>query len=264
MPRLGTGTAIGYDEFDTAIRALPVSRSWRWPGTVPGRLRDDRMKQDLRLKQPGSADTRPGNPVTQDSWTAIQENGRRLAVDDNRENQALRIPRRGFRAGFRACGLCLVVGGPILILAVAYASYGAPIVDDLSIVYLFVLLPLGFSLVGFSVAHRWLRGAIALGYLATYWLTFALLDALLPTGEPRSAVHWYGVIYGPQFAPVAFVITLTLGLIFVPQHPKPGHCRKCGYNLRGLPEPRCPECGTRFNEARLHECHAGPHEPTGG
>jgi len=26
----------------------------------------------------------------------------------------------------------------------------------------------------------------------------------------------------------------------------PGHCRKCGYNLFGLPEPRCPECGKPF------------------
>ena len=29
----------------------------------------------------------------------------------------------------------------------------------------------------------------------------------------------------------------------------PGHCAKCGYNLRGLPEPRCPECGTPFKPA---------------
>ena len=26
----------------------------------------------------------------------------------------------------------------------------------------------------------------------------------------------------------------------------PGHCRKCGYSLHGLPEPRCPECGSPF------------------
>lgn len=26
----------------------------------------------------------------------------------------------------------------------------------------------------------------------------------------------------------------------------PGVCTRCGYNLRGLPERRCPECGTPF------------------
>jgi len=25
-------------------------------------------------------------------------------------------------------------------------------------------------------------------------------------------------------------------------------CSNCGYDLRGLPEPRCPECGTSFND----------------
>ena len=27
---------------------------------------------------------------------------------------------------------------------------------------------------------------------------------------------------------------------------KAGCCAKCGYDLQGLPEPRCPECGTPF------------------
>jgi hypothetical protein len=29
-----------------------------------------------------------------------------------------------------------------------------------------------------------------------------------------------------------------------------GHCLGCGYNLKGLPEPRCPECGLRFDPNR--------------
>lgn len=28
----------------------------------------------------------------------------------------------------------------------------------------------------------------------------------------------------------------------------PSHCRTCGYDLRGLPEPRCPECGEPFDQ----------------
>lgn len=31
----------------------------------------------------------------------------------------------------------------------------------------------------------------------------------------------------------------------------PGHCQKCGYDLRGLPEPRCPECGRAFDPAEV-------------
>lgn len=30
------------------------------------------------------------------------------------------------------------------------------------------------------------------------------------------------------------------------RHRDPNRCRKCAYLLHGLPEPRCPECGTPF------------------
>ena len=30
---------------------------------------------------------------------------------------------------------------------------------------------------------------------------------------------------------------------------RPGHCIRCAYNLTGLTEPRCPECGTPFGLA---------------
>jgi DNA-directed RNA polymerase subunit RPC12/RpoP len=37
----------------------------------------------------------------------------------------------------------------------------------------------------------------------------------------------------------------------------PTHCLNCGYDLRGLPEPRCPECGepfTRIGATRPWTC----------
>ena len=33
--------------------------------------------------------------------------------------------------------------------------------------------------------------------------------------------------------------------------PPPDRCYQCGYMLRGLPEPRCPECGEPFDPARF-------------
>ena len=35
--------------------------------------------------------------------------------------------------------------------------------------------------------------------------------------------------------------------------PNPTHCEKCGYDLQGLSEPRCPECGQPFTRVE-----AGP------
>ena len=55
-----------------------------------------------------------------------------------------------------------------------------------------------------------------------YWVEFPLLAALLAVAVP----------------------TLR-GWRFWPKPIKPGHCG-CGYDLTGLPEPRCPECGQPF------------------
>gem|GEM_PF-5834013 len=39
------------------------------------------------------------------------------------------------------------------------------------------------------------------------------------------------------------------GIYFLAKGPKerPGHCRECGYNLRGNFNRTCPECGLRFS-----------------
>ena len=42
--------------------------------------------------------------------------------------------------------------------------------------------------------------------------------------------------------------------------PRPGNeCEQCGYLLIGLPEPRCPECGTPFDPAMLGSMNAAAH-----
>ena len=45
--------------------------------------------------------------------------------------------------------------------------------------------------------------------------------------------------------PLAVAIPTILVWRFVPKFPR-GHCRRCGYNLTGLTEARCPECGQPF------------------
>ena len=55
-----------------------------------------------------------------------------------------------------------------------------------------------------------------------------------------------GLYVIPLYAPFLLIALPTL-LVWrlAPKFPR-GHCRRCGYNLKGLTEARCPECGTGF------------------
>lgn len=64
-----------------------------------------------------------------------------------------------------------------------------------------------------------------------------------PSGIVRGMLGYAAVWAGP---PAIFLfISIRTHNKHWPYH-EPGKCRVCEYDLRGLPEPRCPECGTPF------------------
>ncbi len=65
---------------------------------------------------------------------------------------------------------------------------------------------------------------------------------------PRIVRGWLRILPG---APLSYFLVWLLGLYgamrLVDNVVVVGECcRQCGYYLRGLTEPRCPECGTEF------------------
>ncbi len=61
-----------------------------------------------------------------------------------------------------------------------------------------------------------------------------------------------GLRFDPKlFLAVAVGSVTSLGAFYLLMHraeTSGGHCRQCGYNLAGLREERCPECGTPFTK----------------
>lgn len=71
--------------------------------------------------------------------------------------------------------------------------------------------------------------------------------------DVRDLVSPLGLFHGAVYLLIIWLVpafVLSPLVVFVnrkwPLWPR-GHCTKCGYDLRALPEPRCPECGRPFN-----------------
>lgn len=50
-----------------------------------------------------------------------------------------------------------------------------------------------------------------------------------------------------------FLVVCGILMLLPRRFSTPEHCAHCGYSLHGLPEPRCPECGTPFSWRGDHD-----------
>ena len=90
-------------------------------------------------------------------------------------------------------------------------------------------------------------------YRLARWNGWGLVRSIrIAEDAGRISIGTYTVgVSVPLYASFLAVATPTLLVWrFVAKFPR-GHCRRCGYNLTGLSEARCPECGAEFGGGKL-------------
>jgi hypothetical protein len=99
--------------------------------------------------------------------------------------------------------------------------------------------------------HWFWRASLAVLISCVPFLVMKLID---PAGRP-----FYQLVTRKvgEDAAVFFLLALPCAIVGIfayaalsyasrSRHDKETHCRKCHYILRGITEPRCPECGERI------------------
>jgi len=106
---------------------------------------------------------------------------------------------------------------------------------------------------GLGLIRRWLV-LLSLPVIAFY--DSALCKELLEPGFGQLIITELGWRYVIGcFAGWNLPFLIAFGIVSLRPHRcrRPGHCTHCGYSLHGLPESRCPECGTPFSRRGAHD-----------
>ena len=82
------------------------------------------------------------------------------------------------------------------------------------------------------------------------------LRVVLWAFDDGGGICWYGNIFGMPLAFLGFlVLTIVCAIhsvrLALRRSRRQKSCSRCGYLLKGLTVPRCPECGTPFPETLL-------------
>ena len=116
------------------------------------------------------------------------------------------------------------------------------------------------------VIRRVVVSLVLLGWIVPFAIAAYYLFQSVIFSPVDDFDNWNAV--GFDFAITVFLVVGVLWLLFsiiayllglrATRPELPGMCRRCEYDLRGLSEPRCPECGTPFDPSKIKEQTLSP------